>query len=196
MASRLHSELHNYHSGKMKKLFITFFVLIFAITAFAQKNDTLAVKKKHSPTKATLMSLALPGLGQCYNKKYWKVPIIYGGFAALTYGVIFNTTEFHRFKTAYGYRVDTDSLTIDEFNGVVSDAELLSNTDYYRRNRDLCYIGIGLLYVMNLIDAAVDAHLYDFDVSDNLSMRVQPEFRSLGYNAQPYTGARVTFVLK
>ena len=180
----------------MKKLFITFFVLIFSFAAFAQKNDTLAVKKKHSPTKATLLSLALPGLGQCYNKKYWKVPIIYGGFAALTYGVIFNHTEYGRFKSAYGYRVDSDSLTVDEFNGLVSDAELISNVDYYRRNRDLCYIGIGLLYVMNLIDAAVDAHLYDFDVSDNLSMRIQPEFRDMGFNRQPYTGARVTFVLK
>lgn len=180
----------------MKKLFITFFVLISTLAATAQKNDTLAVKKKHSPTKATLMSLALPGLGQCYNKKYWKVPIIYGGFAALTYGVVFNHTEYGRFKTAYGYRVDDDSLSVDEFNGLVSDAELISNVDYYRRNRDLCYIGIGLLYVMNLIDAAVDAHLYDFDVSDNLSMRIQPELRDMGYNRQPYTGARVTFVLK
>lgn len=142
------------------------------------------------------MSLTLPGLGQCYNKKYWKVPIIYAGFAGLTYGVIFNSTEFSRFKNAYRFRVDDNPATIDEFDGRVSDAELLSNVDFYRRNRDLCYIGIGLLYVMNLIDAAVDAHLYNFDVSDNLSMRVQPEFRSLGYNAQPYTGARVTFVLK
>lgn len=180
----------------MKKIAAILFVLVISLSAFAQKNDTLAVKKKHSPTKATLMSLALPGLGQCYNKKYWKVPIIYGGFAALTYGVIFNHSEYDRFKSAYGYRVDDDSLTVDEFNGLVSDAELISNVDYYRRNRDLCYIGIGLLYVMNLIDAAVDAHLYDFDVSDNLSMRIQPEFRDMGFSRQPYTGARVTFVLK
>jgi len=193
----------------MKNFLSIFFAVVFSLSAFAQNSDTIAVKKKpayrndssatagkHSPTKATLLSLAVPGLGQCYNKKWWKVPIIYGGFAALTYGVIFNHTEFHRFKTAYGYRVDGDSLSVDEFNGQISDAELLSNTDFYRRNRDLSYIGIGLLYVLNIIDAAVDAHLYDFDVSDNLSMRVQPEFRSLGYTMQPYTGARVTFVLK
>lgn len=180
----------------MKGLLTTFFVLIFSFSAFAQKNDTLAVKKKHSPATATLLSLAVPGLGQCYNKKYWKVPIIYGGFAALTYGVIFNTGQFTRFKTAYGYRVDGDSLTVDEFDGRVSNGELQSNMDSYRRSRDLCYIGMGLLYVMNLIDAAVDAHLFYFNVSDDLSMRVQPEFRSLGYNQQPYTGARVTFVLK
>jgi hypothetical protein len=73
------------------------FYLVISFAATAQKNDTLAVKKKHSPAKATLMSLALPGLGQCYNKKYWKVPIIYGGFAALTYGVIFNHTEYGQF---------------------------------------------------------------------------------------------------
>jgi len=180
----------------LRNIVILFFVFLVSIASSAQKSDTLVVKKKHSPTTATLLSLALPGLGQCYNKKYWKVPIIYAGFAGLTYGVIFNQGEYSRFKKAYSYRVDADSATIDEFNGIISDVELLSNVDYYRRNRDLCYIGIGLLYIMNLIDATVDAHLYDFDVSDNLSLRVQPEFRSMGYNSQPYTGARLTFVLK
>lgn len=170
--------------------------MLFSLHGFSQKKDTLSLEKKHSPTKAVLLSLALPGLGQCYNKKYWKVPIIYGGFAGLTYGVIFNQKEYSRFKKAYGYRVDNNPATIDEFDGRVSDAELFSNVDYYRRNRDLCYIGMGLLYVMNLIDAAVDAHLYYFNVSDDLSLRVQPEFMTLGYKAQTYTGARLTFVLK
>lgn len=181
----------------MKQTLILLSVLFFCVQVFAQKNDTLVVKKKkHSPKTATLLSLAVPGLGQCYNKKYWKVPIIYGGFAGLTYGVIFNQSEYSRFKSAYAFRVDDDPTTVDEFDGTVSDAELLNNVDFYRRNRDLCYIGMGLLYVMNLIDAAVDAHLYDFDVSDNLSMRVQPEIINFGNRPQPYAGARLTFVLK
>lgn len=180
----------------MKKTQVLFFVLSFSISGFSQKTDTLAILKKHSPKTATLLSFALPGLGQCYNKKYWKVPIIYAGFGALTYGVIFNHGEYARFKTAYRFRTDDNPNTIDEFEGQVSDAELLANVDFYRRNRDLCYIGMGLLYVMNIIDAAVDAHLFNFDVSDNLSMRVQPELHDMSYNRQPYTGARITFVLK
>ena len=113
----------------------------------------------------------------------------------MTYGIIFNTSQFRRFKKAYGYRVDGDPSTVDEFAGRInSSTELLSYVDKYGRSRDLCYIGTGLLFVLNLVDATVDAHLFNFDVSDNLSLKIEPEIRNLGY--RPYTGARLTLVLK
>ena len=139
-------------------------------------SDTIKVKPTtvHSPTKATLMSTFVPGLGQVYNHKYWKVPIIYAGMGVSIYFIITNKKSFNNFKTAYGYRVDGDPLTVDEYEGRASEASLKSYMDYYQRNKDLSYIVAGLFYVFNIVDAAVDAHLFNFPKNDNLSFNFQP----------------------
>ena len=146
--------------------------------------DTLNVKieKPHSPTKATLLSTFLPGSGQIYNRKYWKVPVIYAGIGTSVYFIISNNKEFKRFKTAYGQRIDGDESTTDEFVDVLSESSLKSNMEFYQRNRDLSYIVAGLFYVLNIVDAAVDAHLFDFPKNDNLSFNLQPSIELTNNN--------------
>ena len=179
--------------------FLLFFIL-FGQLSFAQtkadsaetvsKEDSLILK--HSPTKATLLSLVLPGAGQFYNKKYWKIPVIYAGLAGMGYLVHFNNTRYQGYKKAYAIRLDTLSTTIDEYVDIYSNDDLKTLKDFYRRNRDLSYIVAGLIYVLNILDADVDAHLFYFNVNDDLSMNVQP---SVNYSMQnkPLPGLTLTF---
>lgn len=132
-------------------------------------------KDSRNPKAAAIMSAVIPGAGQAYNKKYWKVPIIYAGFGTLGYFFSKNNTEFQRYKTAYLYRTDKDSTTIDEFVDFFPDAtSIKSYRESYRRSRDLCVIGMFGLYVLNIVDATVDAHLFNYDVSDDLTIRISP----------------------
>lgn len=137
--------------------------------------------QEHSPQKATILSAVFPGLGQVYNKKYWKVPILYGGFAALGYAISFQGKEYQRYKLAYNLFTDKNPDTIDEFNGKRSADELKSARDYYRRNRDYAILGTVALYALNIIDAHVDATLYDYEIDDNLSLRVTPKILNENY---------------
>ncbi|HTX88273.1 MAG TPA: DUF5683 domain-containing protein [Bacteroidales bacterium] len=133
------------------------------------------LEKKHSPTKATIMSACLPGLGQIYNHKYWKVPIIYAGFGVLTYLIVFNTNEYLNYQCAYieknngtsngNYKYLTDKYTADE---------LLSGVEYYRRNLEISVLVSALWYALNIIDATVDAHLFTYNINKELSLRVGP----------------------
>ena len=158
--------------------------------------DTVAVKKKAkkkkvlSPDKATFFSAVLPGLGQIYNRKYWKLPILYGGIAGLGYAIGFNTKYYRKYKAAYRDFIiqDPNNKSYLEFLPPTWTEEDLDNPqnaswfqnaldnkkNYYRRYRDLSFIGMTLLYVLNLMDASVDAHLSTFDISDDLSLRVDP----------------------
>jgi hypothetical protein len=137
--------------------------------------------QEHSPQKATILSAVFPGLGQVYNKKYWKVPILYGGFAALGYAMSFQGKEYKRYKRAYNLLTDRNEETVDEFNGKRSADELKSARDYYRRNRDYAILGTVLLYALNIIDANVDATLYDYEIDDNLSLKVVPTIVNENY---------------
>lgn len=189
-------------------LILTFFTLILlsADYSFAQKkvkdvavteaSDTTVVKKKHSPFKATIMSTALPGLGQIYNGKWWKVPIIYGAFGGLIYSSVFNDLKCRTFRSAYLLRVDDDPATVDEFDGVYSDANLRELVDFYQRNRDLSLVFTGVFYALNIIDASVDAHLKDFDVSDDLTLKVRPTIHQVGANQMPAPAIALTLRLK
>lgn len=130
--------------------------------------------RNHSAKKATLYSTALPGLGQAYNKKYWKIPIVYAGFGAMTYFFTINNSRYLKFKKALTLRYDNDPTTVDNYEGEYNDQSLIEYQDYYRRNRDLSVIGFALFYVLNIVDASVDANLYYFDVSDDLSLQWSP----------------------
>jgi hypothetical protein len=136
--------------------------------------------KKHSPTKAAMLSATLPGLGQIYNRKYWKVPIVYIGIGAVVYFVNFNNTEYQNWRKAYIYRVDGNPNTIDEYPNYSTDV-LERAMNYYRRNLEISYIAGGLVYVLNILDASVDAHLFDFDVSEDLTINLQPGFVPIPY---------------
>lgn len=147
----------------------------------------------HSPKKAAVYSAILPGLGQAYNKKYWKIPIIYAGFGTLGYFISWNNKNYKVLKLAYSDLVDgnpdTDSyLDLDaaKYYDLDNESErnqfengLNKQQNYYRRNRDLLIISTVGFYALNIIDASVDAHLFDFDISEDLSFNWQPAMRSV-----------------
>lgn len=161
-------------------------------------NDVSDVKK------ATTLSLIFPGAGQAYNKSYWKVPIVLGGMASMIYVIDWNNRGFNRFKTAYALRADfdqnpdkyPDGVSKDEFRGRYSATFLKNLRDSYRRNRDLSILITAGVYVFQAIDAHVDAHLKDFDISDNLTVDVDPMF-DYQYNefnkANPVFGFNLNF---
>ncbi len=144
-------------------------------------KDTLA--PVHSVKRATNLSAILPGAGQVYNKKYWKVPIIYAAIGGMVYLVKFNNTNYKKFNSALVSRLDGDSTTIDNYVGRYSDDNLRTLSEYYHRNRDLSIILTGVIYVLNIIDAHVDAHLFTFDVNDNLSIKVSPTIQLNSFNS-------------
>ena len=128
----------------------------------------------HNTRKATMLSAIFPGAGQIYNKSYWKLPIVWGGMAAFGYVIDYNNRGYQRFKKAYNYLTDDDPNTVDEFYGRY-DASVLQNTrDSYRRYRDLGIIMLSGFYLLNIIDAHVDAYLRRYEISDDLSLRLEP----------------------
>lgn len=155
------------------------------ITADTLVNDTLALKKKkprydytyHSPKKATWMSAALPSLGQFYNRRYWKPPIIYAALGVSLYFLIDNQVKFVEARNAYRARQEVPGYAVPAKYKNLSADQILANRDFYRNNRDYSIIAVAGVYLLNVIDAAVDAHLRTFDVSDDLSMRVRPSFQ-------------------
>ncbi len=161
--------------------------LLFFLGAFmplngqSLKSEKTAVKQQskyfpdHNPTKAMWMSAALPGLGQYYNQKYWKIPIVYTGFATLAYFSIINRQEYVKYRDAYSTKLGLNGGTSDDpLINNYSDSQLLSLREYYQSNLELNYILFGAFYLLQIIDATVDAHFYTFDINDNLSMRIDP----------------------
>ena len=158
----------------------------------------------HSPHTATMYAAILPGLGQIYNGKYWKLPILYGGAAALGYAIHFNNKYLKLYSNAYRdfllgdpnnksymYFVERAHLTEEQVNGTYKSwfqSSLKRKKDYYRRYRDLSIFGMVGLYVVQIVDACVDAHFFNFDVSDDLAINWSPAL-----STQEGVGARVAF---
>lgn len=146
-------------------------------TTVIPEADTLAVTdsvvQMHSAKKASRLSAMLPGLGQAYNKKYWKIPVIYGALGTSTYFIIKNNRDYQKYRNAYIARTDNDSTTFTSIKYTTENIRL--RRDYFRRNMELSIIITAGIYVLNIVDAAVDAHLFYFDVSDDLSMRIEPQ---------------------
>jgi hypothetical protein len=141
---------------------------------FTQKELTQDIDLRlPDPGKAALFSAVLPGLGQVYNKSYWKVPIIYGAAVGLGYAIKYNNTYYQQFRE--DLLLAHNGQDVVNFPQVGNNKERLGYyTDYYRRNRDLLYILGGVLYLLNIVDAHVDAHLQEFKMFDNMNMSVQP----------------------
>ena len=135
------------------------------------------------PGKAALMSAVIPGLGQAYNKSYWKIPIIYAGGATLGYFLHYNHKQYLSFRKAYELRTDNDETTIDKYVDEYKQATTLSKgRDQYRRWRDYTFLYSLLFYGINISEAYVYAHLKDFDVSDELTLHIQPDFIPTHHN--------------
>lgn len=155
------------------------------ISAAPLEEDTVKV---HSPHKAAIYSAILPGLGQAYNKKYWKIPLVYGGFAAFGYFINFNNNRYKMFKMYYSDLTDGNDMTNSFLNYKYVDGDRIEDQSYietlkrgfikeqdrWRRWRDMNIIMIVGFYGLNIIDASVDAHFFDWDISDDLTLRWQP----------------------
>lgn len=129
---------------------------------------------EHDPTKAALLSAAIPGLGQAYNKKYWKIPLVWLGLGAFGYFIIWNNDQYQFYRRNLIYEIEQDPDYPNETD--LSQATLKSARDQYRRNRDqLALFGI-LFYFVQIVDAHVDAHLIEFDVNQDLSVRFEPSY--------------------
>ncbi|MBA4301138.1 MAG: hypothetical protein C0433_13700 [Cyclobacterium sp.] len=123
-----------------------------------------------NPRKATLLSAILPGAGQVYNNKAWKVPLIYAGFMTNIYFIGFNNKRYQTFRTALFAFDEGDKSQFPSLNREA----LVRNVDYWRQNRDMTILLLAAIYALNLIDANVDAHLSGFDISDDISMKIEP----------------------
>ena len=177
-------------------IFLTAGINVFAqdsLTILPVENDSLSKKEirhfnklvkyqnsgpffNHDITpgrKAALYSFGFPGLGQIYNRKYWKLPIVYGVIGSGLYFTATNGKELKRYNTALELRLGDGG---DEFEGLLSNTQLTAARNVYRKNTELSSMLTGIFYGLNIIDAVVDAHLFEFDISDDLSFRWHPNF--------------------
>jgi len=144
-----------------------------------ESQDTVLLKSyadRYDPRKALLYAAIVPGLGQIYNKKYWKLPLVYGGFVALGYAINFYQEGFIKYKKRLyfnlesGLTADTDIATGD----VYTTANYRRIVDLYKRQRDFFIILMGGMYLLQMVDAHVDAHLKEFDLNPNLQVSIRP----------------------
>ena len=147
-------------------------MLASSVLTIAQADTPQDTGYVHSPRKATLLSAVLPGAGQVYNKKYWKLPIIYGGLGTAIYFIDRNNGDIRFLRDQIIAIQDDDPLTVNETSLGVS--ELQTVLDQRKNWRDWSYVATLLVYTLQILDANVDAHLYYFDVSDDLSLSVLP----------------------
>lgn len=177
-------------------------ILIFTILTvvkpqfvYSQNYSDTSKVNIHSPRKASLYSMVIPGLGQVYNHQFWKVPVLYAGIATLTYFFIFNTERYHNYRNEYFARLSNDSTNFNSSYSLYSDNTILLLKNYYQRNLEFTYIVAGLVYLLNIIDASVYAHLFTFDVGSDLSFRIDPlvNSKSMLIGSPPDIGLKLTF---
>lgn len=152
------------------------------ITPRKRRNLTEEIYFKPDPRRATWYALVCPGLGQIYNRSYWKLPIVYGGMLTLSYFIGWNGRMYNEYHNAYKDVIDNDPNTksyealVPNYMGTTSwlQTTMKQKMQRYRRYRDICTFGLVAVYLVSVIDAFVDAHLYDFTVTDDLSMRLEP----------------------
>ncbi|MCM1291388.1 MAG: DUF5683 domain-containing protein [Prevotella sp.] len=174
------------------------------LTVYQDPNSPYGLDGKKifnpSPERAVWLSALFPGLGQIYNRRYWKLPIIVGGFMGLGYATTWNNNQYQDYTQGYRDLLDDDPNSksyMNFFPPTTSESDLdktwlqrvlKSRRDYYRRNRDLCIILCVGLYLLCMLDAYVDASMAHFDISPNLSMDVAPSLIGTPYSSRPAAG--------
>lgn len=181
------------------------FILLFFITGnfsvFAQgkvepivaSKDTLKNQEINplAPAKAAFYSAIIPGLGQVYNKKYWKIPLVFGAIGTSIYSYSWNNKKYHEFRDVYKSRLA--GITEEKYK-FLDDSRLITAQKFYQRNRDLSMLFIAAFYVLNIVDANVDAHLGQFNVNDNLTLNPKVEQDDL--NFRPTFGLAFNYKFK
>ena len=164
-------------------------------TLTKKQNKDIKIKEDFIPVpkKALLYSLVLPGAGQIYNRKYWKLPLVYGAYGGLIYAFDFNGSSHKRFKQAYEYRINEDPLADELINPAVATEAIKRARDSARKNLELTYMAAIVVHALNGIEAFVDAHLRNFDVSEDLSLSIRPTFESSSVGVQSGVGVFLTF---
>ncbi|MCB9071099.1 MAG: hypothetical protein H6543_01270 [Prevotellaceae bacterium] len=165
---------------------------------------TMPVVFKPNPQKSLWYAIICPGLGQIYNRQYWKVPIVYGGVAGLTYAISWNGKYYRDYSRGYRDIMDSDPTTnsyekllpygTDPTSSYAKDL-MKSRQNIYRRYRDLSIVGAVAFYAITVIDAYVDAQLADFDISPDLSMQVVPTMLQTPNSYKPSVGVQLNFNL-
>jgi hypothetical protein len=187
--------------------YITFFIFVsLSLNAqqndslrFAYKNDSMQSKRAVNKAiygnarKATIMSACFPGLGQIYNRKYWKAPVIYVALGGIGYWGVTNQIKYKYYSTNLKAIHDEDANTINET--LYSSDQLITQKKYYQKYRDISIMLGALVYLVNIIDANVDAHLRTFDVSDDLSLQLNP-YSNLDYNNKLQAGLSLKLKFK
>ncbi|WP_396212224.1 DUF5683 domain-containing protein [Flavobacterium sp.] len=180
--------------------FLHIFLLVFFLgnaIGFAQETelkikDTISSKKSQidplAPARAAFYSAVLPGLGQAYNKKYWKIPIVYGALGTGIGIYAWNNSKYHEFRDAYKRRI---ANITDVKYSKYSNETLINAQSAYERQRDISLIVTVALYALNIVDANVDAHLKQFNVDDNLSLR--PDVFPSDFTSQQTIGLTLNY---
>ena len=172
---------------------VLFFLIIGNLSVFSQEISKAIIAKDTTklqeidplrPSKAAFYSAILPGLGQAYNKKYWKIPLVYGAMGTSMYFYLSNNTKYNKYRDAYKRRLA--GFRDDEFIGVFDDQRLIAAQRFHQRNRDLSLMVTVAFYILNIVDANVDAHLIQFNVSEKLSFA--PDIYQNDFNAKPNIG--------
>ena len=206
--------------NKSSILFIILLVVLTPANSYAQADSIPYPGKQRvrvvSPMKATMLAAALPGSGQVYNRKYWKIPFVYAGFGALGYSIVVNTNNHNDFLQAYIDLTDdiaeTNSYTkltpnfepaeidpalgSDQFDARTSEwvkSQLMNGIDYFRRYRDLSCIGVALWYLVTILDANIDANMYDYDIGEDLKISIKPVPIATYHGKTAGLGITVTF---
>ena len=179
-------------------------ILLALITQGLEAQDTIVLKQNppeqsgHSPKKATLLAL-IPGAGQAYNRKFWKMPIVYAGFGVTTYFAITNGNDYHLYRDAYDYKMGTNTNVSEqamEESAKYTADNLITLRDYYRSNMELSWILTAAWYIIQIIDANVDAHFFYYDIDDDLTLHVEPQFNRIEYDPTLGYGNNIGLSLK
>ena len=211
----------------MKRLIIYILLLVFALPAWAQRKespidtqDTIPLTQKEidrlfwkpDPMRAVWLGAIIPGAGQIYNRSYWKLPIVYGGFMGCVYAITWTNNQYTAYKEAYRdiyYDIQNGSVSNSpdkSYNAILPEGysiQTMGGTQTYqsrlkdwqnssRRNRDMAILVAVAVYALSLIDAYVDAQLFDFDISNDLSLNVSPQ---LYYDLQNQRTAEVKLAI-
>ena len=167
---------------RLNRILLAVIILMASHTISAQEDigieaaDTVLVEKEEfkpydplAPARAAFYSAILPGLGQAYNGKYWKIPLVYAGMGAGIYFYKDNDDQYDRYRTAYKRRLA--GFEDDEFFGRVTTDGLIRAQKFYSQNKEISILVTAGFYILNIIDANVDAHLQQFNVSEDLSLK-------------------------